>query len=133
MEAVNCTKTLKNLLESIESKEFKYKSRKKEPIDWARYDNAQIHEIDDMLRNMRDMVDMACVRLIIEVKPPCRGRPSVYPGDKAKAILMQQYFGTSNRVTNGYLVLFREKLDIGEFSYKTVERAYDCPGYKDTE
>ena len=122
---MNSRKTLKKLLESIELKEFKYQPKEKERIDWTSYDYAQIHEISDMLRNIRDMVDLACVRLAIEVKPPCRGRPPVYAGDKAKAILMQQYFGTSNRVTEGLLILFKEKLNIDEFSYKTVERAYD--------
>ena len=116
---------LKKLLESIELKEFKYQSKGKEKIDWESYDYAQIHEIDDMLHTIKDMVDLACMRLAIEVKPACRGRPPVYPGDKAKAILVQQYFGTSNRVTNGLLILFKEKLGIKEFSYKTIERAYD--------
>lgn len=127
MYAVHSRTILKKLLESIELKEFKYQPKEKERIDWECYDYAQVHEIDDMLKTIRDMVDLACIRLGMEVKPPCRGRPPVYPGDKAKVILMQQYFGTSNRVTNGLLILFKEKLGIKEFSYKTIERAYDVP------
>ena len=39
---------------------------------------------------------------------------------------MQSYFGVSNRVAEGFLRLFREKLGIGsDFSYKTIERGYD--------
>jgi transposase len=127
---VNSRKLLQTLLESIECKEYTYQPKEKEKIDWKSYDYAQIHEIDDMLRTIKDMVNLACVRLAIEVKPGGRGRPSVYPGDKAKILLMQQYFGTSNRVTEGFLILFKEKLGIKEVSYKTVERAYDDPDVK---
>jgi transposase len=122
---VNSRKLLQKLLYSIERREYTYQPKEKERIDWTNYDHAQIHEIDDMLRTIKDMVDLACVRLAIEAKPPGRGRPSVYPGDKAKIVLMQQYLGTSNRVTEGFLILFKEKLGIREVSYKTVERAYD--------
>ena len=39
---------------------------------------------------------------------------------------MQSYFGVSNRVAEGFLRLFREKLGItSDFSYKTIERGYD--------
>ena len=122
---MNSRKLLRKLLESIERKEYAYQPKEKKKIDWTSYDHAQIHEIDDMLRDIKDIVDLACVRLAIEVKPPCRGRPRIYPGDKAKAVLMQQYFGTSNRVTEGFLILFKEKLGVKKFSYKTIERAYD--------
>lgn len=56
------------------------------------------------------------------------GRPPNSPGDLAKAILMQQYFGVSNRVAEGLVMLFREKMRIrSTFSYKTIERAYENP------
>jgi transposase len=39
---------------------------------------------------------------------------------------METYFGVSDRVSEGFLRLFREKLGIsGDFSYKTIERGYD--------
>ncbi len=39
---------------------------------------------------------------------------------------MQSYFGISNRIAEGFLRLFREKLGItSDFSYKTIERGYD--------
>ncbi len=41
---------------------------------------------------------------------------------------MQQYFGVSNRVTEGLVNLFREKMEIqSRFSYKAIERAYEIP------
>lgn len=46
--------------------------------------------------------------------------------DKAKAVLVQQLFGVSDRVTEGLLVLFKEKLGItGYITAKDVERAYE--------
>lgn len=41
-------------------------------------------------------------------------------------MLMQAYFGMPNRIAQGFLRLFSEKLGISsEFSYKTIERGYD--------
>ncbi len=75
-------------------------------------------------------MDEACRRLKIEEIPEKkeRGRPSKPPKDLAKAVLMQQYFGISNRVTEGLVNLFREKMEIrSRFSYKAIERAYEIP------
>ena len=39
---------------------------------------------------------------------------------------METYFGISDRVSEGFLRLFKEKLGISsDFSYKTIERSYD--------
>lgn len=113
------------LLSRIEQKEFAYQKKEKERYDWTSYDCAQIHELSEVLRTIKDAVDYVCMELNIEKKPKSRGRPPVYPGDVAKALLMQQYFGTSNRVTKGFLILFKEKLSVSEFSHKIIERGYD--------
>lgn len=56
------------------------------------------------------------------------GRLETHSADPAKAVLLQQYFGVSNRVTEGLVKLFREKMQIEQkFSYKTIERAYNNP------
>jgi transposase len=53
------------------------------------------------------------------------GQPMVFPGDLAKALLLQQYFQVANRVAQGLVLLFKEKLRITDtFSYKSIERAY---------
>jgi transposase len=45
---------------------------------------------------------------------------------KGIVMLMQAYFGMPNRIAEGFLRLFGEKLGISsEFSYKTIERGYD--------
>lgn len=122
---------LKSLLTQIEDEEsgFKYENKEKKNIDWSKYDIAQINEINDMLEFIRDSIDQAVRELNIETryekekeKP---GQPMVFPGDLAKAVLMQQYFQVANRLAQGLVVLFEEKLRLTDtFSYKTVERAY---------
>lgn len=123
---------LKSLLTCIEDDEsdFTYKKKEKKGTDWTKYDTAQINEINDMLEYIRDSVDQAVWKLNIEEryeqekKKP--GQPMVFPGDLAKAVLMQQYFRVANRVSEGLVLLFMEKMGITEsFSYKTIERAYD--------
>ena len=52
--------------------------------------------------------------------------PPTDPADVAKALLLQAYANASNRMAEGLLLLFREKLGIScHFSYKTIERGYD--------
>ena len=54
------------------------------------------------------------------------GRPAVLPSDVVKVMLTQAYFGMPNRVAQGFLRLFGEKLGIPtRFSYKMIERRYD--------
>jgi transposase len=118
------------MIEMLKNDEFKYTPKEEKEIDWAKYDKAQINEINNMLLFIRNMVDEACKRLKLEGVPEKkeRGRPSKPPKDLAKAVLMQQYFGVSNRVTEGLVNLFREKMEIrSSFSYKAIERAYEIP------
>ncbi|MDR0460668.1 MAG: hypothetical protein LBH62_04430 [Nitrososphaerota archaeon] len=96
-------------------------------MDWTNYDLAQTSEINDMLLLIRDIVNQAAYNLdlphTIDHKGP--GRPKHNPVDGAKIVLMAQYFGLSNRVAQGYMPLFKEKLDLTTvYSYKTIERAY---------
>ena len=65
-----------------------------------------------MLYLIRKLVDEAAARLPAqEVEKKGRGRPPVYsPADVAKALLMQSYFGVSNRVAAGLPLVFKEKL-----------------------
>ena len=122
---------LKSLLSQIEDKDgdFTYKNKEKKDIDWSKYDTAQINEINDMLEYIRDSVDQAVRKLNIEegyeMEKKKPGQPMVFPGDLAKAIFFQQYFRVANRVSEGLVMSFMEKLRITEtFSYKTIERAY---------
>ena len=83
-----------------------------------------VNEIADILETIRDIVNIAASR--IPEKKKGVGRPPVSPQDIVKVMLMQAYFGMPNRVAQGFLRLFGEKLGTSsEFSYKTIERGYD--------
>jgi hypothetical protein len=121
---------LRNLAKSVKSGEFEYKERPRKSLDWSSYDEAQAYELADMLYMIRKLVDEAANRLDEELeKKKGPGRPPVHsPTDVAKVLLMQSYFGVSNRVAAGLALVFREKLRLSDtFSYKTIERGYD-PG-----
>jgi len=115
---------LRNLVKSVRDKSYPYERREeKNNMNWHNYDNAQVNEIADVLDKIRDVSDMASSRIPEERKGP--GRPSVPSSDIVKVMLMQAYSGMLNRVTQGLLTLFMEKLSISsEFSYKTIERGY---------
>jgi transposase len=75
-------------------------------------------------------VNVASARLDVDdlLKNRGVGRPETHPADLAKTVLLQQYFLSSNRVTDGLVMLFKEKMQIEQmFSYKTIERAYGNP------
>ena len=125
------TDELRDLIKSVRSGEFEYDERPRKSLDWSSYTEAQAYELADMLYNITKLVDEAVNRIPSEeVKKKGRvGRPPTYsPGDVAKVLLMQSYFGVSNRVAAGLALVFKEKLRLADtFSYKTIERAYD-PG-----
>jgi transposase len=124
------TDELRGLVRSVRSGEFEYEERPRKSLDWSSYDEAQAYELADMLYLIRKLVDEAVNRLPageLERKGP--GRPPIHsPADVAKVLLMQSYFGVSNRVAAGLALVFKEKLRLSDtFSYKTIERGYD-PG-----
>ena len=83
-----------------------------------------MNEIADVLETIRDVVNIAASRIPEKKKGP--GRLPVPSQDISKVMLMQAYFGMPNRIAEGFLRLFGEKLGISsEFSYKTIERGYD--------
>ncbi len=121
------TDELRELASSVRDGTFHYEGRPPKSLDWSSYNEAQVNEMADTLYHIRRFVDMA-VRRLPQRPQGGRGRPPVPAGDVAKALLLQSYFGASDRVASGLVRLFREKLGIlREFSYKTIERGYD-PG-----
>jgi transposase len=76
---------------------------------------------------VREVVDKA-ERRIGFLPPPRTGRPPKSAFDKTKTILVQHFFECSNRVAEGFVRLFSEKLGIRErITYKDIERAYEDP------
>lgn len=121
------TDELRELVKSVRSGTFRYDGRPKKSLDWASYNEAQLNEVNDMLNLIKRFVNIASSR-VPERPRRGSGRPPFPARDVAKALLLQSYFGVSDRVAAGLVRLFKEKLGISnEFSYKTIERGYD-PG-----
>ncbi|MCK4459709.1 MAG: hypothetical protein KAU52_08310 [Methanosarcinales archaeon] len=119
---------LRGIIKNIRDGTFEYESKGPVKTNWAQYDQAQIHEMANYLDNIRDLVEEADKRIKERTPPGKRGpgRPPIDSADIAKALLLQTYTESSNRVAEGLLLLFREKLNIScHFSYKTIERGYD--------
>ena len=118
-------KQLRYLLKGYDEGWLKYEPKDEKTIDWIKYTQAQINEISNVLELIRKIVDDAYRHIPEQVSV---GRPSKSSFDKAKAILMQQFFQCSNRVAEGFVKLFKEKLGIKEYlTYKDIERAYENP------
>ncbi|MDP6155810.1 MAG: hypothetical protein QGH39_11565 [Candidatus Thermoplasmatota archaeon] len=119
---------LREIITEIRERTFEYEPREVPKINWTQYDQAQIWEMATYLGNVRDLVDEAKQRIERRTPPKERGpgRLPIDPADITKALLLQAYTGSPNRVAEGLLLLFWEKLGINQnFSYKTIERGYD--------
>ena len=121
---------LARIIAQIRDRTFPYEPREDKLRDWSSYDEAQVNELDDVLNLIRRSVDQ--VPRLPEVKHRNRGRPPEHDEhDLAKIVLLQQYFGASNRVMEGYSRVFLEKLRLSRsVPYKAIERAYDDPRVK---
>jgi len=119
---------VRNIIDQVRKQEFPYMEREKAKINWRDYDIAQCREIADMINLICELVDSAVkwIDANTPVEPRGSGRPPKQPSDIAKVLLLQSYFGVPNRVAEGLIYLFSEKLGLNEaFSYKTIERGYD--------
>jgi transposase len=123
------SRDLRNILSAVKDGSFKYEGKEKKSINWRSYNEAQLNELADMLKMIRYSVGIAAER--IRTREPNEtkrgpGRPPIPYEDVAKVLLLQSYFGVSDRVAGGLLKVFDTKLGISEtFSYKTIERGYD--------
>ena len=124
------TLTLQEYAEKGRKKGF-YKNKKPCPRNWWAYDQAQIHEVCDVLDSISLLVDQACLDLapyLGRLRGPGRPVGAGRKADLAKAVLVQQYRDLANRRLEGCLRLFSEKLGLlGGVGYKAVERAYGDP------
>lgn len=122
---------LREIIKNVRDGSFEYRNRDEAETNWAKYDSAQIKEMANYLDNLRDIVDEADKRIRSRTKSEKRGpgRPETNPADIAKTLILQTYTESPNRVAEGLLLLFREKLGISQhFTYKTIERGYDRDG-----
>jgi transposase len=121
------SRDLQNLVSAVGSGEFEYEEKEKRTIDWNRYDEAQVNEIADMLQMINESVNIASerVRSREPKKKRMPGRPPMQIDDVVKIMMLQCYFGFSNRVAAGFLKMVTMIKFSDSFSYKTIERGYD--------
>jgi len=125
------SRDLQNIVTAIRSKTFVYEEKEKKQIDWRMYNLAQVNELADMLEIIKYSVDTAEVRIAIrpehQITVRFPGRPKIISESAiVKLMILQTYFGLSNRISGGLLRVFNAKLGIAEsFTYKTLERGYD--------
>ena len=123
---------LQRIIAQIREKDFPYTPREDKKINWRAYDKAQYREIAETLDFIREVVNVAEERIAARTpqkQNPKVGRPEEIPAsDVLKVLLMQTYFGESNRVAEGLQILFSDRLGLRtQFSYKTIERGFDDP------
>lgn len=120
--------TVRKIITAAREGVLAYDKKEPTPRSWSAYDLAQTREIADTLELTRHLVDAAEARLASrgERRARKRGRPPTPTADIAKVLIMQTYFGVPNRVAEGLILLFGEKLGLStSFSYKAIERGYD--------
>lgn len=115
------------LIKDVRGRKYKYIPREDKPIDWFSYDLSQINEMNDYITLTREIID-EIHQEIGDIDQGRVGKPPTSCFDRAKAIMVQQYFECSNRVAAGLTKLFKEKLRLTkELSYKEIETAYENP------
>lgn len=125
---------VRKIIDSAREGEFDYNPRPPVKTNWTAYDLAQSREFVDTLELIRRFVDHAVGRIDARPRRQRRrpGRPAVPAAELAKILLLQSYLKVPNRVAVGLVPLFGEKLGIRtEFSYKSIERAYDRPAVRE--
>jgi len=118
---------LTQLIKDVRARKYRYIPREDKPIDWSSYTEAQYNEMADYLNLVREIID-EIRREIRHIDQRKVGRHPKSCFNLAKAVMVQQYFETSNRVTAGLLRVLKEKLNLTEdLTYKDIERAYENP------
>ncbi len=129
-------KHMQEIVTQVREKQFDYKERDEKKINWKAYGKAQYREMSEMLKFIRQLVDLAEERVAARKRPRKEkpfGRPPEIPAsDVLKVLLMQTYLCQGNRVAEGLELLFADKLGLRtEFSYKEIERGYDDPAVRE--
>lgn len=103
------SKDLQTKVAKIRKKGY-YKPKKKRRIDWSAYTLNQINDLKDTLNFIRDEVDKVYVRRTTHKV----GRPSVDPGNLAKAILFAEFNSLPERKAQGWIDLLGHQMGIDE-------------------
>lgn len=115
-------RVLADTLEQIVERKFPYQSKKEKKVNWSAYNRAKIERLEQTLSLIREYVDAV---ELVEVNPGAGRPPENTVKDKAKAVLLTEFFQLDERSASGFVSLFKEKLGISEnMSPRTIGRAY---------
>lgn len=114
-------KSFQKKLQHILSKDFEYEEREPKRIDWSAYSEAQVEEIEKVLKMIQSSIDAV---ILPKIRKP--GRPKEQEvHDTAKAIAFKEYFSLAERQASGFVRLFQEPLGIEEeVTRKQINRGY---------
>ena len=116
-------KEFRAMVPLLREKEF-YEPEEKRPISWPEYNLSQIDDAYETLKFIKDSVDKT-VYLNTKGKT---GRPLTDPKSLAKAILLCEELGLTERSAQGWLKILSPFLEIHEkLDDKTIGDAYDKP------
>ena len=114
-------KEFRAMVPLLREKEF-YEPEEERPISWPEYNLSQIEDAYETLKFIKDSVDKAeCLNTKGKT-----GRPLTDPKSLAKAILLCEELGLTERSAQGWLKILSPFLDISEqLDDKTIGDAYD--------
>ena len=97
-----------------------YEDKEIREIDWAAYNKSQIENCKETLLFIKNSIDKC-------IDPPKKvGKPLTNPKELAKAILVCEYFGLTERKAQGFLELVKKFVGISEnLDDRVIGNAYD--------
>lgn len=110
----------RKLVPKLRQKGF-YKAQEKRKINWSEYNLAQISEAKELMRKIRELVNLDA---LIQTKSV--GRPLTNPKDLAKAILVAELLGLPERQSQGWLEILSPFLGISSnLDDRVIGRGYN--------
>jgi len=110
----------RKLVPKLREKGF-YKPQEKRKISWSEYNLAQISEATELMRKIRELVNLDA---LIQTKSV--GRPLTNPKDLAKAILVAELLGLPERQSQGWLEILSPFLGINSnLDDRVIGRGYN--------
>src|SRR3989344_6310274 len=126
---MNTTSDMKKRLPNVEFRELVpklreggfYKTREKRKINWPEYNLSQITEATELMRKIRELVNLYAL-----IPDKSVGRPLKNPKDLSKAILVSELLGLPERQSQGWLEILSPFLGINSnLDDRAIGRAYN--------
>jgi len=117
MRVIN--RAFRRLVPKLRKKEF-YVPKEKRKINWPEYNLSQISEATELMRRIKDLVNLDAL-----IPTKSVGRPLTNPKDLAKAILVVEMLGLPERQSQGWLEILSPFLGISShIDDRVLGRAY---------